>query len=137
VDGAGENFLAGAGLAFEKHGNGQFRRLFAARHFRAGAREVLERQGSMGPPGQEAHFFREPCGGERVLDRDLQPLRRNRVDHEILRAKTHQRDHRFDRAPRGLHDNRKFRSPLPQPREHRHAIWHGKIENCEIDLRSA
>src|ERR1700732_5176203 len=49
VDCAREDFLAGAGLAFEKYGNGGFCRPLAladgASHFHAVAREVLERQG--------------------------------------------------------------------------------------------
>ncbi len=126
VDCARESFLAGAGLAFEKHGDGQFRCSLAlsdgASHFRAVAREVLERQGPKGPSGQKAHFFRETGSGECVLDRDLQPLRTNRLHHEIMSPQTHCRDGRFDRCRRNLHDNWTFFASLLQLRKHRHAV---------------
>ena len=70
---------------------------------------------------------------QRVLDRHLQPLGRDRLDDEIDRAGAHGADHRVDAAMGGLDDDRDRAVELAELGEHRHAveIGHHQIEDDE------
>ena len=50
-------------------------------------------------------FALERRSVERVAQRHLQPFEAGRLDHEILRAGAHRRNHIVDAAMGGLHDD--------------------------------
>ena len=79
----------------------------------------------------------ERVDAQRVLDRHLQPLGADRLDDEIVGAGAHRRDHRLDRAVRGLDDGGNGDAALAHAGEHAHAveIGHHQIEHDEIDRR--
>ena len=85
-----------------------------------------------------ADFVLERVDAQRVLDRDLQALGADRLDHEIDSAGAHGRDDRLDRAVRGLHDGRNGDVALAHAFEHAHAVevGHDEVENEQIDRRA-
>ena len=87
---------------------------------------------------RSSEFVLERIDPQRILDRDLQPFGADRLDDEIMRPGAHRRDHRFDRAMRGLDDGGDGDAALAHAREHAHAveIGHHQIENDEIDRRA-
>ena len=73
----------------------------------------------------------ERAGVERVAQRHLQPLGADRLDHEIVRAGAHRRDHIVDAAMGGLHDHRDGEAGFAHSREHAEAveIGHHQVEH--------
>ena len=73
----------------------------------------------------------ERVDAQRVLDRHLQPLGPDRLDDEIVGAGAHRRDHRLDRAVRGLDDGGNGDAALAHAGEHAHAVevGHHQIEH--------
>ena len=67
--------------------------------------------------------------------RHLQPLDADRLDHEILGAGAHRRDHIVDAAMGGLHDHGDVEAGLADFRQHAHAVeaGHHEIEHDGID----
>ena len=82
-----------------------------------------------------ADFAFERGEAQGVLDRNLHPFGGDRLDHEIQRAGAHGRDHRLDRAMRGLHDDRRVDLAVAHALQHAHAveIGHDEIEDQQID----
>ena len=114
LDGAGDQFLADAGLALDQdrdlRGGGALAEADDALHRRAAGDDVAEGEGA----GRDALHARdlafERAELQRVLDRHLQALGRGRLDDEIDGAGAHRRDHRVDAAVGGLHDHRDVRA---------------------------
>ena len=80
-------------------------------------------------------FGFERAGGERIAQRDLQPLGADRLHDEIHRARAHRGDDRVDAAMRGLHDHRNAQPHVAHAREHAIAveIGHHEIEDHGVD----
>ena len=138
MNGAGDHFLAGARLPFQKDGDVRFRRARAkanrALHRLARPREILERENPRRLNVEAAHFGFERPRLERVLDGDLKPLRPDGLDQKIKGTGAHRRSHRLDRPPGRLNDGRRRKASRAHSSEHAHAveIGHDEIENQEI-----
>ena len=88
-----------------------------------------------GPPVHAPDLVFERVEPQRVLDRHRQPLRADRLDHEVDGTGPHGADHRIDRAVRGLHDGRDRDLAFAKLRQHLHAVdlGHHQIENQQVD----
>ncbi len=139
LDGARHQFLADAGFALDQHGDIGFCRALAQpqrpAHGFALRNNVAEGDlaGSLASAAADFAFQRGEAQG--VLDRNLHPFGGDRLDHEIQRAGAHGRDHRFNRAMRCLHDDRRVDLALAHALQHAHAveIGHDEIEDQQID----
>ena len=82
-------------------------------------------------------FALQRAGIERVAQADLQPLDADRLDHEILRAGAHRRDHIVDAAMGGLHDHGDGETGFADFCQHAHAVeaGHHQIEHHGVDRR--
>ena len=141
LDGARHQLLADARLAFDQHRNvrlgGALGEANGARHALDFGDDVAERQLADAPAGRAPELVLERVDAQRVLDRHLQPFGADRLDDEIIGAGPHRRDHRLDRAVRGLDDGGNGDVVLAHAGEHAHAveIGHHQIEHDEIDRR--
>ncbi len=142
VDGAREQFLAGAGFAFDQHGDGGTRRfLRRAQHRLHGARtgdDVGDGKRAVMPALDALQFAGERTRGQRIAQRDLQPLGAGRLDHEIGGARAHGRDYIVDAAMRSLYDHRDVEACLAHARQHAEPveIGHHQVEHHAVDTRS-
>ena len=116
---------------------GAFAETDDAFHLLAARDHVLERQRAGTALVDATDFFFERIGAQRVLDRKLQPLRADGFYDEIVRARAHRRNHRFDRTMRRLHDGRDGDLSFAQAAEDAHAVevGHDQIEDEQIDGR--
>ena len=73
---------------------------------------------------------------QRVLDRDLEPLGRRRLDDEVDGAGAHGDDGGLDRAVRGLHDDGRDAGLAAELVENGHAVeaGHDEVEKHEGDV---
>src|SRR3989304_1524436 len=87
MDGARDQLLADAGLALDQHGDGRGRRLLGGAqhglHARALGDDVLEGERARAAALEARELAFERARGERVAQADLQPLRPDRLDHEV------------------------------------------------------
>ena len=99
-----------------------------SRNVSSPARRRVARRSSSSSASTRSAFLIETC----------KPLGADRLDDEIQRAGAHRRDHRLDRAMRGLHDRGNVDVALAHPVEHAHAveIGHHEIEDDQIDRRA-
>lgn len=82
-------------------------------------------------------FALERTGVERVTQRHLQPFEAGRLDHEILGAGAHRRNHIVDAAMGGLHDDGDVQAGVAHLREHAEAIeaGHHEVQHDGVDHR--
>ena len=139
VDGAGEQFLADAGFAFDQHRNGRggglLRRAQHGRHGFAAGDDIGKRQPAFLAVADALQFALQRAGVERVAQADLQTLDADRLDHEILGAGAHRRHHVVDAAMGGLHDDGDVEAGFADFGQHAHAVeaGHHKIEHHGVD----
>ena len=141
VDRARDQLLADAGFAFDQHryrrGRRLFRRLEDWLHRRRSCDHVGDRQRAFVPALEPSQFASSALRGERIAQRDFQPFRACRLDHEIGRARAHGGHHIVDPAMGGLHDHRNIEAGLShesqdaQPVE----IGHHQVEDHGVDSR--
>ena len=143
VDGARDQFLADAGFAFDQHRDGGGRRLLGgAQHRLHGGRagdHVGDGQRAVAAALEPLQFAGQRLAGERVAQRDLQPLGACRLDHEIGGAGAHRRHHIVDAAMGGLHDDGNVEAGLAHARQHAEAveIGHHQVEHHAVDARAS
>ena len=139
LDRARDKLLADAGFSLDQNRDGGVRGALPepdhARHMLAARDKILEGERPLRAAADAADFARERIGGERVLDRNLQTLGAHGFDDEVMRAGAHRRNHRLDRAMRGLHDDGRRDLLVAHARQHAHAveIGHHEIENEKRD----
>ena len=139
MDGAGEQFLADAGLALDQHRNaGSCRLLRGAQHGRHGfaaGDDVGKGQPAFAAMADALQFALERRGVERVAQRHLQPFEADRLDHEILRAGAHRRNHIVDAAMGGLHDDGDAQACFTHFCEHAEPVeaGHHEVEHDRVD----
>ncbi len=139
MNGAGEQFLADAGFAFDQHRNLRSGRLLRGAQHRshriAAGNDVGEGQPAFAAVADTLQFALQRAGIERVAQGDLQPLHADRLDHEILGAGAHRRNHIVDTAMGGLHDHGNGKAGLADFRQHAHAVeaGHHEVEHHGID----
>ena len=139
LDGAGDHFLADARFAFDQDRDVGLRAALAEpQHIGHGGRggdEVAEGQGAADLLVEALHLFGERIDLQQVLDRDLEALRADRLHHEIIGAGAHRLDDGFDRALRGLHDDRQVAAHRLQAFEEFEPVHarHVEVEDDEFD----
>ena len=139
MDGAGEQFLADTGFAFDQHRNGRggglLRGAQDGRHRLAAGDDVGKSQSAFLAVADALQFAFQRAGVERIAQADLQPLEADRLDHEILGAGAHRRDHIVDAAMGGLHDDGDVEAGFADFRQHAHAVeaGHHEIEHHGVD----
>ena len=74
-------------------------------------------------------------GVERVAQRHLQPFEADRLDHEILRAGAHRRNHIVDAAMGGLHDDGDVQACFTHFCKHAEPVeaGHHEVEHDRVD----
>jgi hypothetical protein len=97
--------------------------------------DVVEGERAGGLLSDAGDLVFERGGLQEIADRDVQPFRRHRLDHEILRAGIHHVDHGVDAAVAGLHDHRRG-DLVPRSRSARRAVEfrHDHVEDDQIDV---
>ena len=80
-------------------------------------------------------FALERAGVERVAQRHLQPFEADRLDHEILRAGAHRRNHIVDAAMGGLHDDGDAQACFTHFCKHAEPVeaGHHEVEHDRVD----
>ena len=140
LDGAGDELLADAGLAFDEDrdvGSGSaLAERHDALHAFAAHDEVGERQHALDLLLDAADLAGERFDLQRALDRHFKTLGRHRLDDKIDGAGAHGIDRGFDRAVCGLHDDGRNAGLAVEPVEHAHAVEaaHHKVEKHERDI---
>ena len=139
MDGAGEQFLADAGLAFDQHRDaGSCRLLRGAQHgchgFAAGD-DIGKGQPAFAAMADALQFALERRSVERIAQRHLQPFETDRLDHEILRAGAHRRNYIVDAAMGGLHDDGDAQACFTHFCEHAEPVeaGHYEVEHDRVD----
>src|SRR5829696_2970356 len=116
-----QHFLADARLALDEHRDVGFSGALGepneSAHIGALGGEVAEAQGSRGAPAHAPDLALKGIDPERVLDRDLQALGPDRLDHEVDGSGAHGRDDRLNGAVRRLHDDGGLDAGLAQLRQ--------------------
>src|SRR6185437_198813 len=93
LDGAGDQFLSDARLAFDQYRNGRFGCALPepddAVHVFAAGDDILEAQRARASARDATDFVLERIDAQGILDRDLQPLGADRLHDEIGSAGAH------------------------------------------------
>ena len=140
LDGAGDELLADARLAFDQHGDvgggGALAERDHALHAVAANDEVVEGERAFDLLLDAADLVGERLDLQRALDRHLEALGRGGLDHEIDGARAHGVDGGVDRAVRGLHDDGGQPRLAVELVEHGHAVdpVHDQVEQNEADF---
>ncbi|GAC1495286.1 MAG: hypothetical protein NVS2B1_02650 [Bradyrhizobium sp.] len=139
VDGAGEQFLADAGFAFDQHRDGGGGRLLRGahdvRHGLAAGDDIGKGQAAFAAVSDALQFAFQRAGVQRIAKRHLQPFHADRLDDEIMGPGTHRRHHIVDAAMGGLHDDGDGEAGLADLGQHAHAVeaGHHEIEHHGVD----
>src|SRR5581483_6198547 len=137
LDSARDQLLADAGFAFDENrdlrGGGALAEADDPLHGSAFGDDVAEGERTARHPLHPGELALQRPELERVLDRYLKTLHRDRFDDEIDRPGAHRADHSLDAAMGGLHDHRYRAVELAQARQHCHAvdIGHDQVEDDE------
>ncbi len=141
LNGACDHFLAHARLAFNEHGDRRLRGAAAkADHVRhRGARddEVVKHEDAADLRLQPPYLLGQGRDLQQVLDRYSQTFLRYGLNHEIVGSGAHGANDGFNRALRGLHDDRQCATDGLKLFEKLQAIHagHDKIEYDQLDAR--
>src|SRR6478609_7398371 len=142
VDGARDQFLADARLAFDQNRDrrthGLLGRAQHGLHARAAGDDVLETEHAGAAALDASEFALQGAGGERVVQRYLQPLHTDRLDHEIGGTGTHRGHDIVDAAMSSLDDDRNGEPRLAHLAEHAEPveIGHHQVEHDRVDART-
>ncbi|MNY09150.1 hypothetical protein D3C86_1420470 [compost metagenome] len=138
VQAARHQFLAGAGLAVDQHVGGGVGQVGNHLAQPADGRRVADQPGGQRlAPGQPrtqfGHFQRQPALVESAAARGYQPLGRERLLEEVVRALFHGLHGQRHIAVAGDHDHRQRGVAGHQLAQQRHAVGAGQVDVADDD----